>query len=185
MPRFFNSRDVDFLKTISEEVVNEVVEQYVTLFKVSATSSRTNLYGESIGKVYHEPTNLMCIVDLPEMGVQYEGFGSDSTLSGEFRFNREKLRIDHNLPIIRDVDGVKVPADFIQTTQVGYPEIGDILKFDEMYFEIDNVRETKLLAGAQKIYDIEDGEFENTRMELIVSAVMVRRSQIQIEERIR
>ena len=30
MPKFFNAKDVDFIKTISEEVVDYVVEQAVT-----------------------------------------------------------------------------------------------------------------------------------------------------------
>lgn len=185
MPRFFNSRDIDFIKTISEEVVNELVEQWVTLYKVSVGETKTNLYGESLGKIYHRPTNLMCIVERDDFGVQYDGFGSDTTNTIEFRFNREKLRVDYNLPVIRDVDGTEVPSDFIQTTKVGYPEIGDIVRFDGSYYEIDNTREGKLLAGAQTIYDREDEEFEDTRMELIATAVLVRKSQVQIEERVR
>ena len=35
MPKFFNARDLNFLKTIAEEVVDYVVEQAVVLFKVS------------------------------------------------------------------------------------------------------------------------------------------------------
>ena len=48
MPKFFNARDLDFIKTISEEIVDYVVEQAIVLFKVSVGETKTNLYGESI-----------------------------------------------------------------------------------------------------------------------------------------
>ena len=62
MAKFFHSKDLDFIKTIAEEVVDYVVQQSVTLFKVSVGETKTNLYGESLGKVYHQPANLMCII---------------------------------------------------------------------------------------------------------------------------
>ena len=43
MPKFFNAKDIDFIKTISEEVVDYVVEQAVTLFKISVGETKTNL----------------------------------------------------------------------------------------------------------------------------------------------
>ena len=79
MPKFFNGNDLDFIKTISEEVVDYVVEQAITLFKVSVGETKTNLYGESLGKIYYAPANLMAIVDRNPTGVQYEGFGPDTT----------------------------------------------------------------------------------------------------------
>ena len=80
MPKFFNSKDLDFIKTISEEVVDYVVEQAVTLFKVSVGETKTNLYGESLGKVWRAPSTLMAIVDREPMNVVYEGFGAESKI---------------------------------------------------------------------------------------------------------
>jgi hypothetical protein len=71
MPKFFNSRDLNFIKTIAEEVVDYVVEQAVVLFKVSVGETKTNLYGESLGKVWHAPATLMCIVDREPSNVVY------------------------------------------------------------------------------------------------------------------
>ena len=88
MPKFFNSRDLDFIKTISEEVVDYVVEQAVTLFKVSVGETKTNLYGESLGKVWRAPATMMAIVDREPINVTYEGFGPDKQGLVEFRFNR-------------------------------------------------------------------------------------------------
>ena len=185
MPRFFNAKDLDFIKTIAEEVVDYVVESAVVLFKVSVGETKTNLYGESLGKVWREPSTLMCIVDREPANVIYEGFGADRQQAVEFRFNRMRLReTSYSVPKVRDVNGTLVPTEAIQNLTVGYPEIGDVILFDGAYYEIDNVREHQLVGGQPEIYDQTDGSFDDSRMVLTAVAFMVRRSQIQIDERI-
>jgi len=184
MPKFFNSRDIDFIKTIAEEVVDYVVEQYVTLFKVSIGETKTNLYGESLGRVYHEPANLMCIIEREPVTQQYEGFGPDTRQLIEFRFNRQRLRT-HEIPQIKTINGSDVPANAIQNTQFGYPEIGDVVLFDNDYYEISSVKEDKLIGGSPDVYDETSNEFGDNRMELIATAFLVRKSQIQIVDRVR
>jgi len=185
MPKFFNAKDLDFIKTISEEIVDYVVEQAVTLFKVSVGETKTNLYGESLGKVWREPSTIMAIVDREPANVIYEGFGADRQQAVEFRFNRMRLReTSYSVPKVRDINGALVPTEAIQNLTVGYPEIGDVILFDGAYYEIDNIRESKLVGGSPEIYDKEGGTFDDARTELTAVAFMVRRSSIQIDERI-
>lgn len=185
MPKFFNAKDLDFLKSIAEEVVDYVVEQTVVLFKVSVGETKTNLYGESLGKIWHAPANLMCIVDREPSNVVYEGFGADRQQSVEFRFNRQRLReSSYNIPRVRDINGTLVPVGAIQNEEYGFPEIGDIILFDNAYYEIDNVRQSRLIGGSPEIYDQESDSFNDARMTLVAVAFMVRRTQIQIEDRI-
>ena len=185
MPKFFNAKDLDFIKTISEEVVDYIVEQAVVLFKVSVGETKTNLYGESLGKVWRAPSTLMCIVDREPMNVVYEGFGADKQQAVEFRFNRMRLReTSYSVPKVRDINGTLVPTEAIQNLTVGYPEIGDVILFDGAYYEIDNVRQSQLIGGQPEIYDQESGSFDDARMNLIATSFMVRRSQIQIDDRI-
>jgi len=183
MPRFFNPKDLDFIKTIAEEVVDSVVEQWVTLFKMSVGESKTNLYGESIGKVYHAPANLMCIVDREPIGVEYEGFGVTKNQVATFSFMRHRLRTT-NLPTIRDINGTLIEADSVQNTLHGYPEIGDIISFDGSYYEIDKINEKQLVGGQPKLYDSGSASFEDARMSLVATAVLTSRSTVQIDERI-
>ena len=182
MPKFFHSKDLDFIKTIAEEVVDYVVQQTITLFKVSVGESKTNLYGESIGKVYHQPANLMCIVNRENVTTNYDEFGPDTQNTAEFRFNRQRLRT-HEIPKILTINGTEIPADAIQNTLTGYPEVGDIILFDEFYYEINNVQETILVGGSPTIYDPETNTFEDTNAQLVATGFLVRRSHIQIEER--
>ena len=168
MPKFFNAKDLDFIKTISEEVVDYVVEQAVTLFKVSVGETKTNLYGESLGKVWRAPSTVMCIVDREPMNVVYEGFGPDKQQAVEFRFNRQRCReTSFAVPKVRDINGTLVPTEAIQNLTVGYPEIGDVVLFDGIYYELDNVRQSALIGGQPQIYNKETNEFEDSRNQLI------------------
>ena len=184
MPKFFNAKDLDFIKTISEEVVDYLVEQAVVLFKVSVGETKTNLYGESLGKVWRAPSTLMAIVDREPINIVYEGFGADRQGTVEFRFNRQRIREEsYAVPKVRDINGTLIPTEAIQNLTVGYPEVGDVILYDEIYYEIDNVREPQWIGGSPEIYDKEKGEFADASNTLIAACHMVRRSQVQIENR--
>ena len=184
MPKFFNAKDLDFIKTIAEEVVDYVVEQAVVLFKVSVGETKTNLYGESLGKVWRAPSTLMAIVDREPINIVYEGFGADRQGTIEFRFNRQRIREEsYAVPKVRDINGTLIPTEAIQNLTVGYPEVGDVILYDEIYYEVDNVREPQWIGGSPEIYDQESGEFADASNVLIAACHMVRRSQVQIEDR--
>lgn len=183
MPKFFHNRDIDFIKTISEEVVDYVVEQWITLFKMSVGETKTNLYGESLGKVYHAPATLMCIVDREPQSIIHEGFGPGQEQAVTFAFNIQRLRT-HEIPQIRTIHDQKVPADAIQNTAQGYPEIGDIIIFDNTYYEIGQVQKEKLIGGSPLVFPTGSADSDDNRMSLVVTAHMVRKTAIQIEDRI-
>lgn len=190
MAKFFHHRDLRFLKIIGEEVVDSVVEQLITLYKVSVGETKTNLYGESLGKIYHAPTNLFCIIERQSEEVEYEGFGPDVRESIEFRFKRERIRkygegTYHELPFKYDINGQKVPADAIQNTQHGYPEIGDIIRWDDKYYEISNIKENRMATGGSpKIWNTDTNSWDDGRIEIIATGFLTRTSQTQIEDRI-
>ena len=184
MPKFFNSKDLDFIKTISEEVVDYVVEQAVTLFKVSVGETKTNLYGESLGKVWRKPSTMMAIVDREPININYEGFGADRQGTVEFRFNRQRIREEsYAVPKVRDINGTLVPTEAIQNLTVGYPEIGDVILYDEIYYEVDNVREPQWIGGSPEMYDKTTGQFADASNTLIAACHMVRKSQVQRDDR--
>ena len=122
-----------------------MVEQAVTLFKVSVGETTTNLYGESLGKVWRAPSTLMCIVDREPINIVYEGFGADKQGTVEFRFNIQRIReTSYAVPKVRDINGTLIPTEAIQNVEVGYPEIGDVILYDGIYYELDNVREPSM-----------------------------------------
>ena len=124
MARFALSRDIKFFEGISRELVDAVIETVVVLYKLIIEDSKTNLYGESLSKSYYQGVNAAAIIQREGAQANYEGFGSDTSQTVEFRFNRFTLE------------------------ETGfYPEIGDIIFHNNGYFEIDNVTEEQLIGG--------------------------------------
>lgn len=124
MARFALSRDIKFFESISREIVDAVVTTTVVLYKLIIEESKINLYGESLNKTYYQGVECNAIIQRDDTTANYEGFGSDTSQTVEFRFNRFQLS----------------EKDF-------YPEIGDIIFHNDGYFEINNVREDQLIGG--------------------------------------
>jgi len=154
MARFALSRDIRFFEGISRELVDVVVTTAVVLYKLIIADSKTNLYGESLSKTYYQGTECNAMIQREDSQANYEGFGSDTSQTVEFRFNKFTLE----------------DTGF-------YPEIGDIIFHNNGYFEIDNVREDQLIGGR-----VETGNGE--AFSIICSTFMTRRSSIQTEMRI-
>ena len=124
MARFALGRDIRFFEGISRELVDAVVTTGVILYKLIIEESKTNLYGESLSKTYYQSVECNAIIQREDTAANYEGFGSDTNQTVDFRFNRFTLE-DKSI----------------------YPEIGDIIFHNNAYFEVDNVREDQLIAG--------------------------------------
>jgi hypothetical protein len=107
-----------------------------------------------LNKTYYQGVECSAIIQREDTQANYEGFGSDSSQTVEFRFNRITLE----------------DTGF-------YPEVGDIIFHNNGYFEIDNVREDQLIGGR-----VETGNGE--AFSIICSTFMTRRSSIQTEMRI-
>lgn len=124
MPRFNSPRDISFFRQISSELVNDVIETLVTLFKVNVSETSYNLYGESLDKKYYRGMETYCMIERGATETNYEGFGADASRTSNFRFNRHTL----------------IDANF-------YPEVGDIILLDSSYYEISNVNEDQWVGG--------------------------------------
>lgn len=124
MPRFNSARDIKFFQQISTELVNDVIETLVTLFKIDSAQTSYNLYGESLDKQYYRGMEAFCVIERQDTETNYEGFGPDASRTSNFRFNRHTL----------------IEADF-------YPEVGDIISLDGSYYEVSNVTEDQWVGG--------------------------------------
>lgn len=148
MARFVSERDYQFFQHINKEIVVNVVDVPVILYKMINEIVSVNIYGEATEKTRYRGITVQALVKYPKTEQSSEGFGFDANQSVEFRFVRKLLQ-DVNV----------------------YPEVGDIIKYDENYYEIDNTNEVQLLAGRP--------QFDHS---IICSAHLTRRSGINLEE---
>ena len=149
MARFVTQRDFEFIQHITRELIDETMDVAVILYKIVVDSAKVNIYGESVTKPRYTPVKVNAIVKYDKnTSARDEGFGINQEQQAEFRFARRMLQ------------EVKT-----------YPEIGDIIGYNNHYYEVHNITETQLIAGKPGF---------NTA--IICMAHLTRRTSLDIEE---
>ena len=155
MPKFMLDRDLQLFRSFARELVDTVIENTCVLFKINLNETKVNIYGEAMNKTWHPGVELFTMVDKEPENVQYEGFGPDNTQNITFKFDR-LLCEERNT----------------------YPEIGDVIYFDNSYYEIDNTNEIQFVGGLP-------GANSDRNWSIVCSTFMVSKSNLNIEERIK
>ena len=130
--RFYGNKDLATFEKFNRELLGEpniddcgIIDQFVILYRTSVYDTETNMYGEaSEGKVYKQGVKLPCIVDAEDFNFEYTDFGPDNSQSVKFAFQRAYL-VEVNLK----------------------PDVGDILKWNDGYFEVKDYNENQLIGG--------------------------------------
>lgn len=126
--RFFSPRDINLLSSINAELIGDIIECVVQVFKIATNETTTNIYGESssdTGKTFYNGIDLTCIVQREDItGENGSKFGPDRNQTVVYKF-RER--------------------DCIVTNY--FPEIGDLVLYNERFYEIDNVIQEQFLGG--------------------------------------
>ena len=125
MPKFISDRDVTFFKGIARELVDDVVQNTIVLFKVNMNETKVNIYGESLNKTWYPGVELYALYSKSPEDVVYEGFGPEMQQNITFKLDRMMCE-EKNV----------------------YPEVGDIIFFDTSYYEIDNTNEIQFIGGS-------------------------------------
>jgi hypothetical protein len=125
MPKFLQTRDIEFFKSIARELVDDVVQNTIVLFKVNMNETKVNIYGESLNKTWYPGVQLYALYSKSPEDVVYEGFGPEMQQNITFKLDR----------IMCEEKNV-------------YPEVGDIIFFDTSYYEIDNTNEIQFIGGS-------------------------------------
>jgi hypothetical protein len=125
--RYFSPRDINLLSSVNAELVGDIIECVIQVFKIASYETVTNIYGESNsdkGKVFYPGINLSCLIQREDINTENQGYGPDRKQDIVYRF-RER--------------------DCIITNY--FPEIGDLVLYNERYYEIDNVVQEQFLGG--------------------------------------
>jgi hypothetical protein len=124
MPKFLLGRDIELFKSIAREVVDDVIQNTIVLFKINMNETKVNIYGEAMNKTWYPGVQVYALIDKEPESARYEGFGLDTDQNVTFKLDRWML----------EEKGI-------------YPEVGDIINWNSGYFEIDNTNEIQLVGG--------------------------------------
>lgn len=125
--RFFSIRDMNLMHSLNGELMGDIIQTEVTIFKISADVTTTNIYGEvksSVGKQYFPGIEITALIDRSEIATDADDFGPERKQNVVFKF-REKMLKEINF----------------------FPQTGDLVMFNERYHEVDNVVQEQFLGG--------------------------------------
>ena len=150
-PFFIPQKEFDLINSMNEELIDELVGQSVDIYKVNVDRTDENVYGESSTKYYDIGFRVNCLILYNEPTIEQDEFGSDLNSSIEMYFQRENL--------------ASGSLNF-------YPENGDIVDWNDFYWEINGTTEPQLFAG-----------HPGFKHNIVATAHRSRLSSLQIEER--
>jgi len=64
--RYFSARDINFINSINAELMGDIIETLVTVFKIAASETKVNMYGESApseGKTFYPGIDISCLIE--------------------------------------------------------------------------------------------------------------------------
>ena len=125
-PFFIPQKEIDIIDSMNEELIDEIIGQSVDIYKVSIDNTDENVYGESTTKYYEVGFRVNCLILFNEPEVIQDDFGADVNSSIEMYFQRNNL--------------ASGSLNF-------YPEMGDIVDWNNYYWEINGATEPQLIAG--------------------------------------
>ncbi|MGY8865543.1 MAG: hypothetical protein ACKVJK_07900 [Methylophagaceae bacterium] len=128
---FGSGRDFNLLVNINRELLHDVIAQEVLYHKLSIEDSETNLYGESMAKSFWNAVKLNCLITRGDQVIDIQEFGPDLGREAQFAFLR---------PDLEDINVL--------------PEVGDIVQWQEDFYEVDTVRENTLFLGRDSKYNL-------------------------------
>ena len=150
-PFFTPQKEINTIDSMNEELNDEIIGQSVDIYKVSIDNTDENVYGESTTKYYEVGFRVNCLIQFNEPEITQDEFGADENSDIEMYFQRNNLSSGS--------------LNF-------YPEMGDIVDWNNYYWEINGTTEPQLIAG-----------HEGYKHQIKATAHRARLSSLQIEER--
>jgi|TARA_Y100000296_G_C5076046_1_gene207374 hypothetical protein len=170
MALFGGGRDVSLFRHINKELINDIVQTEVDIYKTSLYDTKTNLYGEALRKTYFSAVRVACLISIEDQAWEdADGFGPDVNQAAEFAFLRDTLKDTSDLVL----------------------EVGDIINWNAIYWEVDTVIDNDLFMdrNPQTNKTIDDYSYNDIGppqrfgwdYSVIVNTHMTRRDRLSIE----
>lgn len=160
MPLFGGKRDVSLIHSLNRELIIDIIDVEVALYKISLNQIDSNLYKEAENKVYMQPVKVPCLVNR-----------SDSV----FDIDSVAIALDYNQAI-----QFYFLQDILQELEY-VVEVGDIVEYNGEYYEIDSTSENQFFVGKNEQYSFAGPNWGNS-ISIIATGHLTRRSRLSIEQ---
>ena len=130
MALFTTQRDISLFRHLNRELLWDIITQQCVYYKLQLEETKVNIYGEASGaKFYNPPVILNTLIARDDQNQPVSDLGVDFNWNIEFRFFRDDL-VDANL----------------------VPEVGDIIMYNEGYYEVDGTNANQYFSGKNPDY---------------------------------
>ena len=143
MALYGTQRDISLFRHLNRELLGEIITQQCAFYKYKLEETKVNIYGEaSEEKYYMGPVLLNCLIERRDQEYPETDLGTDFSWGATFKFLRDDL-LDKNKDF--NVDTKIYGADLV-------PEVGDIILYQEGYYEVDNIISNQFFTGKNPDY---------------------------------
>jgi hypothetical protein len=130
MAIFGSSRDASFLRHMNVELLHDVISQQCAIYKYKLAETKINMYGESSGgKFFEQPVLLYALITVGDNTSPTSDLGVNFDWPMSFAFLRDDL-VEANV----------------------HPEVGDVILYQESYWEVDNTNIIQFWGGKDPDY---------------------------------
>jgi hypothetical protein len=139
MALYGEARDISMFRYINRELMGNIISQECVYYKYKLAETKVNLYGEATeGRYFLPPVILNSLIDRNDQTspIQDENVGFAWNIT--FKFLRDDL-VDANV----------------------VPEVGDIIMYQDGYWEVDNTNANKFFTGKDPQYPYYDDTNNN------------------------
>jgi hypothetical protein len=158
MPLYGGFLDRDYFRHINKEIQDKITGQQIGYYKISLSQTSTNIYGESKKKMYYQPVLMTCTIITQEQTTDSPETGVSRAQLVDFNFLKSDLK-DLNL----------------------VPEAGDIIMWQESYYEVDAIVENQRVMGKDNTYSLEsDNEYYGESWSMVCKAHLTKANKLNI-----
>jgi hypothetical protein len=130
MALFGGSRDVSLVRHLNRELLGNIITQQAAFYKFKLGETKVNIYGEaSGGKYYDGPFLFNCLINREDQEYTEDVEGVNYMQGISFAFFKDDL----------------IEAQIL-------PEVGDIILYQEGYYEVDSTVSNQYFLGKHPSY---------------------------------
>lgn len=134
MALFGRQRDIYAFNTFNRELLEDIISQQIGYYKIKLDETKVNIYGEGQNKFFIGPVLLNCLIERGDYNSSRTDYTIEVSRAATFRFFKDHLK-EANV----------------------FPEVGDVIMWNEHYYEVDNFNENQLIVGKDNDYAYSEG----------------------------
>ncbi len=147
MALFGSARDISLFRHVNRELLADIITQQCSFYKYKLEETKVNIYGEAAEeKFYMGPVLLNCLVERTDQDYPETDLGTDFTWGATFKFLRDDL-----LNKMEDFNADFSPTNYQYGANL-VPQVGDIIMYNDGYYEIDVTNANQYFMGKNPDY---------------------------------